>query len=383
MSFPKLIGMLACLTLAASTESKSNESLSGELADRSAKEGLGIATFAQSSQLRFIGLDGSETTIKVPGIEGLYDIDARKQMLLAPTKGLLSAIDAIDAGDLLSPMTASIALFPLSGGKASPTGLKIWPLAAAVSPRLDLIAVLQFTSATSVSLQYGPLDWTAIHEVFSKNLNTDRSGRVEQYASENFSWSPDELSIAYSLNGGVHIFDIQRGEPRRIADGADPSWSPDGHSIAYRSNNKALMIYNVSSGNSQQLTSSFTVIGVPKWSPDSQYILFVDYNPLLALRNLHTLPATRFMVLRVLDRATATVYTPGMGADDRRYFWIRAGNSIPLRNQVVFQIEPDTDAGTGDIDTRKIRDKTHFIDDELDQFRWSQLHSGVTALAKH
>jgi hypothetical protein len=58
------------------------------------------------------------------------------------------------------------------------------------------------------------------------------------------------------------------------------------------------------------------------WSPDSSYILFTKYDASLALRNPLTMPATDFIVLRVSDGAMTTVFTPGLGEDNGRFFWI-------------------------------------------------------------
>jgi len=46
----------------------------------------------------------------------------------------------------------------------------------------------------------------------------------------------------------------------------------------------------------------------------------------LALRNPLTLPVTEFMVIRVSDGAVASVYTPGMDMDNRRFYWVKVGS---------------------------------------------------------
>lgn len=130
----------------------------------------------------------------------------------------------------------------------------------------------------------------------------------------------------YSLKDQIYIFDTTSRTTRAVAEGVDPCWSPDGQAIAYRSRTKDLMLFRVGTGIVERLTRLYSVIGFPRWSPDSQYVLFTESNPLLALRNPLTLPATEFIVIRIRDKATASVLTPGMGLDNRRFYWIKTGS---------------------------------------------------------
>jgi WD40 repeat protein len=298
--------------------------LAKDLALQTTKEGLGIARFAGNSQIEFVSLDGKATlrTIIVPGLDGLYDIQASTQVLLGSNRGLLSALSK---DGIAAVLTSSVALFTLGGRQVKPTGLSTWPLLAVVSPKLDLLAVLAYSSPTRVSLRYGPLDWISTREVFT--LDVGEGGTVN-YHAESFSWSPDEQFLVYSLKGQVYVSDTTNGTRRSIAEGTDPCWSPDGESISYLSKNQDLMIYRLATGVSQRLTKSYTVVGYPKWSPDSQYVLFTRSSLILAIRNLLTMPTTEFMVIRVSDRAVASVYTPGGAMDNRRFFWVRADSKL-------------------------------------------------------
>ncbi len=304
-------------------EQASAGTLARDLALQSANEGLGIARYVGRSQLEVLSLDGKATvtSLTVPGLDGLYDVQPSTQILLGSNKGLLNALER---GGISALRTASVALFTLDGRQTKPVGLSWWPLIAVVSPKLDLLAVLKFTTADGVTLRYGPLDWSSTREVYTSDI----SHQAPNYRSENFSWSPDEQFLVYSLEGHVYIFDTSNATRRSIAEGADPCWSPDGSTIAYRSKNRDLMIYKVSAGVSERLTRYYSVVGFPKWSPDSRYILFTEFNAWLAIRNPLTMPTTDFVVMRVSDGATATVYTPGMGMDNDRFFWIRTGTKL-------------------------------------------------------
>ena len=305
--------LLACTFIAGlCSGGVSAESFKAELARRSAIEGLGIVTFARSSKLEFISLDGRESSLEVPGLEFVYDVRANEQVILGGSKGLRTTLQQRGFSGFL---TAGLALFSLEGRTPTPVGLA-GPLNARISPRGDLIAALSFTTATRVELRYGSLDWNSTQEVFSDDFA----------AIGNYSWSPDQRFLAYSDHGQIYVFDISKSERRAIAHGSNPEWSPDGKSIAYIGPNRDLMVYDIGTGAERRLTRFYNVIGFPKWSPDSQYLFFTESNPLLALRNLLTLPGSDFDVIRISDGATATVYTPGMGADNRRFFWAKIGS---------------------------------------------------------
>ena len=47
------------------------------------------------------------------------------------------------------------------------------------------------------------------------------------------AWSPDGTTIAFGLQGGVHVVGADGGDPRRLASGSAPAWSPDGTRIAF------------------------------------------------------------------------------------------------------------------------------------------------------
>lgn len=319
------MGSRALLRLAllfACMEDVKAESLARELKLRSEKEGLGIAKFSGNSIITVIDLDGTgrRRELVVPGLDYVYDIEPRSQVILASNKGLLNALRK---DGLAAVMTGSFALFSLDGHETRPTGLLTWPRLAALSPKLDSLAVLSLAEAAGQAcLLYGPLDWSSTRKVFCLDLgNID----LVNYREENFSWSPDQNFLVYSMEGRIYIFEISSRTTRSVAEGSDPCWSPDGRAIAYRSKNRDLMLYMVSTGRTDQLTKLYAVVGFPRWSPDSEYLLFTQSNLLLALRDLHTLPTTEFMVIRVSDGAVAPVYTPGMDMDNRRFYWVRTG----------------------------------------------------------
>lgn len=289
--------------------------LAAELRSLSNTAGLGLIRFVGMSELEIIYFDGRRGKLNLPGLDGVYDIEPHTQAILGSNKGLLQALrkDGITA-----VTTASFALFSLDGRLSKPVGHPLWPILIVLAPDLNSMAVLSYAGAKQVSLQYGPLDWSSTQDVYS----VDISGESD-YRGENFSWSPDQRSLAYSVKERVYIWIMAARSSRSVGEGADPCWSPNGRSIVYRSKSRDLMLYDVSTGITHQLTHWFKVIGFPRWSPDSKFIFFTESNPFLALRNPATMPATEFMVIRISDGATTSVFTPGMGQDNRRFYWIR------------------------------------------------------------
>jgi Tol biopolymer transport system component len=197
-----------------------------------------------------------------------------------------------------------------------------YPIRAVLSPDQGSLAVLSNTGAASVSLQYGTLDWSSVRNVYSVE-KTDEQAHSLNF-DDNYSWSPDQAFLTYSLEARIYIFNLANKTSKSVAEGVAPCWSPDGSAIAYRSRSRDLMLYDLHTGATRHLSRWLGVIGFPRWSPDSKYIFFVQSSPLLALRNLRTLPSTDFVVMRVSDGETVSAATPGMGADNRRFYWIKA-----------------------------------------------------------
>ena len=298
--------------------------LTEELILRSLDEGLGIAHYSDVGQVQVFYFDKARTrrNLPVPGVYGLYDIEPLHQALLASTKSVLQALS--DRGGEIG----AFALLSLDGQMIAKVGLPTWPRLAVVSPKLDLIAALFVVQETHrASLRYGRLDWRESHEIYSMDLDDNPEDvHLERYRAENFSWSPDQNFIAYSMKQRLYTFDLATTKSEYIGEGSDPCWSPDGVSIAFRSSRRELVLYNLHDRQAHVLTKNMTIVGFPKWSPDSKYILFTQFNRQLANRDPLTMPSTEFMVLRVGDQATIPIYTPPMGMSNERFYWIKTGS---------------------------------------------------------
>lgn len=97
------------------------------------------------------------------------------------------------------------------------------------------------------------------------------------------TWAPDGRYIAYSSDRGgkfdVWVQQVSGGDPIRITKGPghhwQPAWSPDGKYIAYRSEEGAGGIYVVPALGGSGLERKIAAFGYyPRWSPNSQQVLF-------------------------------------------------------------------------------------------------------------
>lgn len=300
-------------------------SLSAELTARSDSEGLGIAHLSGPGMLEIMSFHkGRPTTaLRIPDMDGLYDIEPTHMALLVSRQAMPDSVEEW----IRRPPGPLLGIVSRDGRNLGDAGLRAWPRLAVISHALDLVAALFIEEKSRrASLQYGPTAWTQSREIYSVDLGNDpEDPHFQSYRAEAFSWSRDGRSLAYSARDAVYIFDTESAQSRKIGAGSDPCWAPDGSSIVFRSTSHALVLYSVSTGRTEKLTTGIEVVGFPRWSPDSKYVLFTRYSLTLALRHPSTMPTTEFTVMRVEDRAAVDVYTPAMGMDNRRFYWIEAG----------------------------------------------------------
>ena len=304
--------LLACaVAVSCSPQSGLTRALSAELRLRSTVNRLGICRFLQESQIEVIFFDGTEQILTLPGIGNLYDVEETSQTLVCP---LSFATQLRDRG-LEGIMSGRFALLAANGKVVKTLGVSGWPWLLRISPDLSELAMLTGSGA-GVSLEFGPTSWATHDTIYAVEQTTD-------YKPAAFAWSPDSKSLVYCLKDEIFVFDLTKRVSRKIALGSGPSWSPNGRFLAYRSKQNDISLYRFDDGKTTTATQGIKVIGVPMWSPDSSYILFTKYDASLALRNPITMPTTDFIVLRVSDGAMTTVFTPGLGADNGRFYWIQ------------------------------------------------------------
>ena len=103
------------------------------------------------------------------------------------------------------------------------------------------------------------------------------------------AWTPDGLSLTYSLDGayqeilaaGGKPASIARSSPEQVTADNVPHLSPDGRHLAYLSHEKdsgiTLRIFHLATSKIDILGRSAESVDTPVWSPDSSRIAFVSY----------------------------------------------------------------------------------------------------------
>jgi len=142
--------------------------------------------------------------VKIEGVTGLYDIEPSDQIILGSSRGPSRFHDEF----LDRMLSVRLSVFEIGRGVIGRTGIQVWPMRAVLSPGAEKVAAL-FVDAKSyrVSLQYSPLSWDSVHEVYSFMLDANDPERtaLQNYRGENFSWAQDGSRLTYSL-GGVSSF---------------------------------------------------------------------------------------------------------------------------------------------------------------------------------
>lgn len=123
-------------------------------------------------------------------------------------------------------------------------------------------------------------------------MRSDGTHRVQvtdhEFGSQNPTWSPDGLYIAYDFNGSIYTLDVEcvlaqetcDFEPREVAKGDEPDWSPDGRYLVYVRYGYGIEQDKVMIGSADGLGESLdvtppnvTICSGAHWSPDGTRIL--------------------------------------------------------------------------------------------------------------
>jgi Tol biopolymer transport system component len=156
----------------------------------------------------------------------------------------------------------------------------------AISPRGDRIAM--------ISNRRGVFDVVVIDANTGDRIKTLISGADNPMFEElnilnpNLSWSPDGSRIALSSKSqgsyNLAIVDYETGRSNTIRfpdlDAINSvAWSPDGQKIAFDGNigpYQDIFVYNIETGDFQNLTNDVFSDKEPAWGPNSEYVYFVS-----------------------------------------------------------------------------------------------------------
>ena len=183
-------------------------------------------------------------------------------------------------------------------------------------------------------------------------MNSDGSNQTRltfNEAGDSFpAWSPNGRQIAFSsqrdsggrngeINSEIYVMDADGTNQRRLThypgiDG-DPEWSPDSTQIAFSSTRAAkegerkleIYVMDADGSNVKQVTNA-GFAQRPKWSPDGEWILFMDFinHGIYAIRpdgtDLWQVSTTRF---------GASMHLGGWSPDGSQVLYIEAINHSP------------------------------------------------------
>jgi Tol biopolymer transport system component len=140
---------------------------------------------------------------------------------------------------------------------------------------------------------------------------------------KNPSWSEDGSKLAYAENGKILIYDINSKSSLSLTTGVEPSWSPDGNWLAYKSANSEFYLMDRSGKAIKKLFSGKKVLTPLRWSPDSQYLMYVkEGSKKLLDLSLDCLEPKQIIVHRVRDGKERSIHQI-CKASPYDFVWVR------------------------------------------------------------
>ncbi|MGV3530355.1 MAG: S41 family peptidase [Flavisolibacter sp.] len=141
-------------------------------------------------------------------------------------------------------------------------------------------------------------------------------------------WSPDSKKIAFTdTDYNLWVFDLATGTGKIVATDRlahpnrtlQPQWAPDSRWIAYTqimpNQFKAIKVYNLETGATNQITDGLSDALEPQWDPTGKYLFFLastDYALSTGWLDMSSFdrPVTRALYIAVLDKKNPSPFEP-------------------------------------------------------------------------
>jgi len=131
-------------------------------------------------------------------------------------------------------------------------------------------------------------------------------------AAFDVSWSPHNDIIAYSVNGAIYTYNTVSTDRELLGPGKNPTWSPNRRWVGYRGLDGTPMLLDVERRRNEPLVRGAKCLWSIKWSPDSRFAIFAQYDRV----------GTVFQVCRLNDRTFAPMYYSGAQFTEARFGWV-------------------------------------------------------------
>jgi hypothetical protein len=143
-------------------------------------------------------------------------------------------------------------------------------------------------------------------------------------------WSPDDAELVYEIEGSIGIYKTSKNTSKSLVNGADPTWSPDGDWIAFLDRDTYYAMRPDGTGR-KKLFHQSGVTSALYWSPDARIVAYVRQLGFLQGGGLDA-EANQLRVRRLDDGSEDRLCSDSVDAIDN-YQWITSSELINRKSE--------------------------------------------------